>query len=144
MEVTMQVLLLLSEGGEGPNTELLWILGILLGFFALAVISGWLSTLMKPQTVPAKNKSESKKEADDLTLIEGIGPKVKKVLVGAGIETFADLAVASESDLNQILERAGLHMMNPESWSEQAKLASKGKLKELEKLQRTLKGGRKS
>lgn len=49
----MLALRLLSEGGEGPNTELLWLLLILLGFFALAVITGWISALGKPEQAEA-------------------------------------------------------------------------------------------
>lgn len=79
---------------------------------------------------------------DDLVRLEGIGPKVAKVLNDAGITTFAGLASANAADLQKILSAAGLQMMNPEGWIEQAVLAAKGDWAGLEKLQGELKGGR--
>jgi hypothetical protein len=37
----MGALRFLSEGGGGPNTELLWLLFILIGFLAVVVAIGW-------------------------------------------------------------------------------------------------------
>lgn len=143
----MLALQLLSEGVEGPNTELLWILWILLGFFALAVVFGWISSLRKPGQVgaeaeaPASARAES--AADDLAVIEGVGSKVVKVLARSGIRTFDDLARAKKADVQKILDQAGLQMMDPTGWIDQAKLAAKGDWDALEKLQGRLKGGRK-
>ena len=79
----MLALRLLSEGGEGPNTELLWILMILLGVFALAIVAGWVSSLRKPQQVEveveAASVHEEESAADDLVKIEGSDPKAAKV-----------------------------------------------------------------
>lgn len=143
------------EGGEaGPNTELLWLLWILLGFFVLAIIVGWVAAGRKPKQAPAKVEAvveekmaapvPSKIQADDLVKIEGIGPKVVKVLARAGIVTFDDLAEADAADVQKVLDRAGLQMMNPEGWIDQAKLAAKGDWVAFEKLQKKLKGGRKN
>lgn len=85
---------------------------------------------------------ERKSSTDDLTKIEGIGPKVEKVLNDAGIITFDSLASADAGDVQKTLKEAGLQMMNPEGWIEQADLAAKGDWDELERLQRELKGGR--
>src|SRR6185503_20338647 len=63
-------------------------------------------------------------EADDLTLIEGIGPKVAKVLGEAGVLTFSQLAEANADDIQKILNEAGLKMMDATSWPAQAKLAA--------------------
>lgn len=142
----MLVLRLLAEGGEGPNTELLWLLWILLGFFALTVIVGWVAASRKPKQaameVEAVHSSSPKKVADDLVKIEGIGPKVVKILARAGIETFEDLAEARSADVQKVLNKAGMQMMNPEGWIDQAKLAAKGDWDGFEKLQGKLKGGR--
>ena len=81
---------------------------------------------------------------DDLLKIEGIGPKVAKVLKDAGITTFDDLAHAKTDDVQVALNAAGLQMMNPEGWVAQAKLAAKGDWAGFEKLQSELKGGRKA
>jgi large subunit ribosomal protein L21 len=142
----MLALRLLSEGGEGPNTELQWILLVGIAFFFLIVIVGWLTSSRKQEQVEAGHeaKKSAKKDADELTKIEGVGPKVVKILKEAGITTFDELARAKAGDLQKALDAAGLHMMNPESWAEQAKLAAKGDWQKLEKLQAELKGGRKA
>ena len=82
-------------------------------------------------------------EADDLTLIEGIGPKVAKVLGEAGILTFAQLAQANADDIQNILNEAGLKMMDATSWPAQAKLAADNDMDSLKKMQDKLSGGRK-
>ena len=82
-------------------------------------------------------------EPDDLASLEGIGPKVNSLLQAAGITTFAELAGADVSRLEEILEANDLQFMDPASWPEQAKLAAEGKIEELQALQDSLKGGRK-
>ncbi|MFV0531985.1 MAG: 50S ribosomal protein L21 [Flavobacteriales bacterium] len=93
----------------------------------------------KPKTV---KKTTSKK--DDLTKVEGIGPKVAELFIENGIKTFADLAKKSEKDLKAILTPKGgrYASMNPGTWSKQAKLASEGKWDELKKWQDELNGGK--
>jgi len=99
----------------------------------------------KAEKKAAKAAPKPKVEkADDLAKIEGIGPKAAKVLVEAGITTFAKLAESAVEDLHTILSDAGLKMMKPETWAEQAKLAADGDWKALEKLQAKLVGGRKA
>ena len=80
---------------------------------------------------------------DDLTILEGIGPKINQLLQEAGIRTFAQLAVSQASELKAILDPAGLQFIDPSSWGEQAKLAAEGKFDELKILTDSLKGGRK-
>jgi large subunit ribosomal protein L17 len=80
---------------------------------------------------------------DDLIKLEGIGPNVARVLNDAGITTFESLAHANAADIQKTLNAAGLQMMNPEGWIEQAELAAKGDWEGLERLQGELKGGRK-
>ncbi|MFN8412382.1 MAG: DUF4332 domain-containing protein [Anaerolineales bacterium] len=142
----MSMLRLLSEGGEVPNTELVWLLMIVFGFFLLVVVVGWWVSSRKqdqPEVKQEAVKSSKKKEVDDLVKIEGIGPKVAKVLKDSGITTFDELAHAKAADVQKILDDAGLQMMNPEGWIEQAKLAAKGEWDAFAKLQEELKGGRK-
>jgi len=81
--------------------------------------------------------------SDDLTKIEGIGPKISSLLAEYGINGFEQLARSTPDQLNQIVKDAGLHMANTTTWPEQAKLAEEGKWDELAKLQDELKGGRK-
>lgn len=121
---------LLSE--EGPNTELAYLLWWALGFFFLMVVIGWL--------VSRRQKAADRE--DDLEIIEGIGPKVSEVLKGGGIVSFSDLAHASPEKVNELLRSASLGMMDSAGWIEQAKLAAKGDMEGLKKMQDEMKGGR--
>jgi large subunit ribosomal protein L17 len=142
---------LLEEGTTQPNIT--WLLWVVFGFFAVMVVVGWLTSRNKKQEVePVIEHHEEHHEehdheehtahADDLTALEGIGPKVAKVLAGAGITTFAALANADTAKVQGVLKAAGLQMMNPAGWIEQAELAAKGDAEGLKKLQDELKGGR--
>lgn len=83
------------------------------------------------------------KKADDLKMIEGVGPKIAELMHDAGIVTFSDLAAASVEKLNEILSEAGgaYASHNPETWPAQAKMAAEGKFDELKKWQDELDGG---
>lgn len=89
-------------------------------------------------------KSKSKKETDDLTKIEGIGPKAAEVLHEGGIISFEKLAESKAEDIKEILEKSGGHFnaQDPTSWPEQAQLAADGKWDELKELQDKLIAGR--
>jgi predicted flap endonuclease-1-like 5' DNA nuclease len=78
---------------------------------------------------------------DDLTPIEGIGPKINQVLQEAGITTFTQLAETKVSRLQQILSDANIRLANADSWPEQAKLAAAGNWEELKRLQDELDAG---
>ena len=85
-------------------------------------------------------------EPDDLTAIEGIGPKIDEILKAAGIQTFAQLAQADVAHLQSILEAAGSRykLAVPDTWPEQAALATQGDWDALEALQDSLSGGRRA
>ena len=96
------------------------------------------------KAAPKKAKKEAKKEAaDDLTKVEGIGPKISEVFQSAGITSFAELAGKSEEDLKTILAEAGSRYAskNPASWPKQAKMAADGKWNELKEWQDNTKAG---
>jgi len=94
----------------------------------------------RSRSVPMPDKAVT---PDDLKLIEGIGPKIEGILHDAGIHTFANLAAASVTELEKIVrEDAGIRIAFPDTWPEQAQLATTGKWAELEQLQEELKGGR--
>ncbi len=101
------------------------------------------ATASKP--APAKNGTSKKAAADNLTKIEGIGPKIAGLLNEAGIVTFDDLAKAKLETLKAVLDKAGSRykMHDPTSWPQQAALAAKGEWTKLAKLQDELKGGKK-
>jgi predicted flap endonuclease-1-like 5' DNA nuclease len=91
---------------------------------------------------PVLSKAEGL-EPDDLTRIEGIGPKISSLLQAAGITTFAQLAATDVNRLKQILADASLSALaDPTTWPEQASLAAAGQWEALETLQGELKGGR--
>jgi predicted flap endonuclease-1-like 5' DNA nuclease len=80
--------------------------------------------------------------SDDLTEIEGIGPKISKVLSDGGVTTFAQLAASEVSELERILREAGIRLAYPETWPEQAELAARGEWDLLAALQEQLHRGR--
>jgi predicted flap endonuclease-1-like 5' DNA nuclease len=79
---------------------------------------------------------------DDLSVLEGIGPKAQEALTGAGIRTFAELAETDVDRLRQILQAADLRLLDPGTWPEQARLAAAGQTEELQALMSRLRGGR--
>ncbi|MDT7829021.1 hypothetical protein RQM65_10135 [Pricia sp. S334] len=72
-------------------------------------------------------------EKDDLTVIEGIGPKIAGMFHHAGIMTWKALSETSVANCQEILntgaERYKVH--DPSSWPMQAKMCHKGMWKEL-------------
>lgn len=88
-------------------------------------------------------RSRSKRasaKGDDLTKLEGIGPKMYAALVAAGIDTFEKLAAADETALREAIETAGMSFspLLP-SWPQQAALAAKEDWDGLKTLQAELK-----
>ena len=81
---------------------------------------------------------------DDLTKVEGIGPKIKGILNDESIWSFKQLSETAVSRLEKILENAGprYRMHSPKSWPKQAKMAYEGQWEELKKWQDDHKGGR--
>ncbi len=88
-------------------------------------------------TVSTKQKftSSVQIEEDDLTKIEGIGPKIKSLLNESGIYTFADLSNAKISKLKKVLADAGnrFKMHDPTTWTQQAEIAANGDWEKLKK-----------
>ena len=86
---------------------------------------------------------DAKSEADDLTKIEGIGPKAAEALVAAGIATYNDLSKGDADKIKEILTEASSRMahLDPTSWPKQAKMAADGKWDELKEWQDNTKGG---
>ena len=77
---------------------------------------------------------------DNLQIIEGVGPKIEKILKGAGYGTWGILANASYNDLKKVMSDAGprFRIHNPKSWSKQAQLANDNKWEELINYQKFL------
>lgn len=121
-----------------------WTLSQVILFIILlvaAILLIWFLSRQKQDKPRAAAAGRAK--ADDLKLIEGIGPKIFTVLKKAGITSYDDLAKAKAKDIRKILDNAGITTLaDPGTWPEQAQLAAAGKMKELEKLKDELKGGR--
>ena len=80
-------------------------------------------------------------KADDLTKVEGIGPKIAETLTAAGIATFADLSTQTPEKISEVItDVRGSH--TPDTWPEQAKMAAEGKWDELKKWQDEMDGGK--
>jgi len=165
----MVVAVALFDNGRGA--ALLEVLIVLVGTLCIGIMIGWkLRETAKSglyvrsgelRRVPKRNAtrtkvdyrrrgfsavpaaSSSQKAAQDLTKIEGIGPKIQEVLYEAGIMTYRDLADASRDSIIAILVEANpkYKMHEPRSWMEQAELAHDGDWKALSELQDRLSGG---
>ncbi len=106
--------------------------------------------LPKKKKVAAKKKSSKidtplgKIQVDDLKIVEGIGPKIEKLLKEGGFHTWEKLSKAEIKKLQDILDAAGprYRVHNPKTWAKQAELASEGKWNELKQWQDELDGGK--
>lgn len=82
---------------------------------------------------------------NDLTLVEGIGPKIADLLRNdAGIRTWWDLHQADVGALRALLADAGprFQVHDPVSWPQQAGQLARGQWQEFKTLSDRLKGGR--
>ncbi|WP_420148828.1 50S ribosomal protein L17 [Spirosoma sp.] len=103
------------------------------------------ATATSTEATPAEEApAATTTSGDDLTKIEGIGPKIAELLNNAGIITFAQLAEAQDETIQQVLTDAGprFNVHDATTWNEQAALARDGKWDELSELQDRLKGGK--
>lgn len=84
----------------------------------------------------ARRAGVAVKGADDLELIEGIGPKIAALMHGAGIHTFAQLARTATARIQEILDAAGptFRVANPGTWAEQAALCAGNRWAEFKSL----------
>jgi predicted flap endonuclease-1-like 5' DNA nuclease len=65
--------------------------------------------------------------AEDVSLIDGIGPKIEKQLIGVGITTLTQIAALSKAELEAIDKKLALKGRSlREDWIEQAKALLKG------------------
>lgn len=78
----------------------------------------------------------SKVTADDLTLVEGVGPKIAGLLSDAGIDTWAALGDADVERLRLVLAEAGprYRMHDPSSWPTQGRLLAAGRWQDFKEL----------
>jgi predicted flap endonuclease-1-like 5' DNA nuclease len=93
--------------------------------------------------VAAKAAGFSVKGADDLQVIEGIGPKICALFHAAGHKTFTQVSKLSIADMAALLDHAGARfkLANPETWAQQAALAAHNQWADLRVLQDSLTAG---
>ncbi len=80
---------------------------------------------------------------DDLTQVEGIGPRTQEVLNRAGIYTFLELSQVTPAEIRGLLEAEGgiMALQDPTTWSQQAAMADAGQWDDLRAWQSELLGG---
>ncbi|MEL6122191.1 MAG: DUF4332 domain-containing protein [Bacteroidota bacterium] len=81
---------------------------------------------------------------DDLTAVEGIGPKIAGLLRSNGVNTWDELSTTSPDRLREILASGGsrFRLADPDTWPKQAALAAAGEWDKLQEYQDFLDGGR--
>ena len=80
---------------------------------------------------------------NDLTIVEGIGPKIQELFHKNNIKTWKSLSNCSVQKCQSILNNAGeaYRIYNPGTWPKQARMAYEGKWEKLLKWQDELDGG---
>ena len=86
----------------------------------------------------------SYQEADDLKVVEGIGPKIEELLHNSGIYTFVQLSTTETDQIRAVLNAGGdrFAIADPTTWPAQARMAAFGQWDELKQWQDELDGGR--
>jgi predicted flap endonuclease-1-like 5' DNA nuclease len=125
-----------------------------LWWFVLGILVGWLLSWLlnrsfgrsqvqevaapaPPQPVAAPSR------ADDLSIIEGIGPKIAELLRANGIDSFEALSRADVTRLWSVLDKGGprFKLANPGTWPAQAAFCVRGDWAGLKRYQDELYGG---
>lgn len=95
------------------------------------------------RAIPFDHKAASealgkKIKQDDLTVIEGIGPKIQGLFINFQIHTWKELSEASVEKCQEVLDSGGdrYKIHDPASWPMQARMAYEGRWKELARWQK--------
>ncbi|MEN9413199.1 MAG: hypothetical protein RLZZ342_286 [Candidatus Parcubacteria bacterium] len=131
--------------GADATLEILIMLAgaALLGYLLRVLMESHCAPAVKTPAATAPIVLPQSMRPDDLKLIEGIGPKIEKVLQEAEIKTFAQLASKTAQELRAVLDVYGdrFGFAATETWPKQAALARDGKFPELEEYKKRLYGG---
>ncbi len=95
----------------------------------------------------ASQKARIRSMQDDLSVIDGIGPRISSVLRSAGITSFSKLAKSEDEEIRGILvtENPSLtRLTDPSTWHEQAMLAADGDWEGLKAVQDSIKEERRA
>ncbi len=99
---------------------------------------------IKQEAEQNKSNESAKSTADDLKMIEGIGPKIEEVLNKNGISSFKDLRKSNRDTIKSYLDNAGnrFKMHEPKSWPHQAGMAERSEWEALKIYQEFMSSGR--
>lgn len=88
---------------------------------------------------------QDENKPDDLKMIEGVGPAIERILLGAGINSFKSLSTYTGTQIHEILSQAGsrFKVHDPTTWPEQALLLSEGRIEEFKTFTAQLIAGKK-
>jgi predicted flap endonuclease-1-like 5' DNA nuclease len=102
------------------------------------------NTKAKPKAKKVAIAKVDKSVKDDLTKVEGIGPKIAGLLNDDGIWSWKQLSDTTANRIQKVLDAAGprYRVHDPETWPMQAGMADNGEWKKLEKWQDEHKGGK--
>jgi predicted flap endonuclease-1-like 5' DNA nuclease len=92
----------------------------------------------------AKAVFGKKIKQDDLTIVEGIGPKIQELFHNHDVKTWKALSECSVDKCQSVLNSGGdrYKIHKPGTWPEQAKMAYEGRWADLLKWQDELDGGK--
>ena len=92
----------------------------------------------------AKAALGKKIKENDLTVVEGIGPKIKELFHSHNVITWADLANCTVEKCKEVLKSGGkrFEIHKPGTWPKQAEMAAKGEWQKLKDWQDQLDGGK--
>jgi len=117
-----------NTAAEGENTE-------------MATESPVVEDAVVVEETTSEEPAKADAKPDNLTKIEGIGPKIAETLVAAGVASYADLAAKTPEEIAEIIKDVrGKHV--PDTWPKQAQMAADGKWDELKAWQDELDGGK--
>ncbi len=107
------------------------------GTVASSFAAGAATSIIAFDAAAAKAAFGKKIKEDDLTIVEGIGPKIQELFHENGIPTWRSLSETAVSRLQEILDSKGqrYRVHNPATWPDQAKMAYEGKWAALKKWQ---------
>ena len=92
----------------------------------------------------AKAALGKKIKENDLTVVEGIGPKIKELFHSHNVTTWKDLANCTVEKCKEVLKSGGkrFEIHKPGTWPKQAEMAAKGEWQKLKDWQDQLDGGK--
>lgn len=112
---------------------------------SLALSLGTSSATLTPfDPAEAKAVFGKKIKENDLTIVEGIGPKIQELFHNHDIKTWKTLSECTVDKCLTVLSSGGnrFKIYNPGTWPEQAKMGYEGNWKQLLKWQDELVGGK--